>query len=251
MARSSSFAPNGDAIQAYRNATCTAASPRLARRLGVGSPIRVVIVDDHAIVRLGLLRLFETARNIQVVAEAGTAAEAIAAVRAQAPDVAIVDVRLPDRSGVEACRQIRSEHPDTRVVVLTSFGDEDAVIASVLAGASGYLLKQTQPEELIAAVEAAACGGSLLDQSATETVLRWMRDGGPAAAQRAPRLSEQQRRILPLIAEGKTNREIGATLFLSEHTVKTYVSSLLKKLRLARRAEAAAYVARHQHLARL
>jgi two-component system response regulator DevR len=209
-------------------------------------PIRLLVVDDHWLVRMGLTTLFTNLRHFAVVAEAGTAESAIAEAQTHTPDVVIMDVRLPDGNGVDACRQIRSDNPTTRVVMLTSFADEDAVIASILAGASGYLLKQSAPERLVSAVETAAAGGSLLDPAVTDTVLNWMR-GTVASGEPHNRLSEQERKILPLIAQGKTNREIGAELFLSEHTVKTYVSSLLKKLQLARRAEAAAYIARQQH----
>ncbi len=207
--------------------------------------IRVVVVDDHWLVRLGLTNLFSNLRHFALVAEASTSAGAIAAARTHVPDVVIMDVRLPDGSGIEACRQIRSDNPNTRVIMLTSFSDEDAVIAAILAGASGYLLKQSEPERLIAAVETAAAGGSLLDPAVSDTVLQWMR-GAANASHSGDKLSEQERKILPLIAEGKTNRQIAAELYLSEHTVKTYVSSLLKKLQLARRAEAAAYIARQQ-----
>jgi DNA-binding NarL/FixJ family response regulator len=207
--------------------------------------IRLLVVDDHWLVRSGLTSLFANLRHFAVVAEADSAASAVAAVREHQPDVVIMDVRLPDGSGVDACRQIRSEHPSTRVVMLTSFADEDAVVAAILAGASGYLLKQSEPDRLISAVETAAAGGSLLDPAVTDAVMRWMR-GAVTGGDSHGRLSEQERKILPLIAEGKTNREIGAELYLSEHTVKTYVSSLLKKLQLARRAEAAAYIARQQ-----
>src|SRR5438552_11823099 len=209
--------------------------------------ISVLVVDDHWLVRLGLTNLFSSLRQFALVADAATAAGAIDAARLHAPDVVIMDIRLPDGSGIEACRQIRSDNPHTRVIMLTSLWDEDAVIAAILAGASGYLLKQSEPERLIAAVETAAAGGSLLDPAVSDTVLRWMRGAAANRGHSADRLSEQERKILPLIAEGKTNRQIGAELYLSEHTVKTYVSSLLKKLRLARRAEAAAYVARQQH----
>src|SRR5215207_7682809 len=208
--------------------------------------IRLLVVDDHWLVRMGLSTLFANLRRFAVIAEAETAAGAIAAARQHSPDVVIMDVRLPDGSGVDACRQIRSDNPTTRVVMLTSFADEDAVIAAILAGASGYLLKQSEPERLIAAVETAAAGGSLLDPAVSDTVLHWMRGAAAGAAHSGDRLSEQERKILPLIAEGKTNRQIAAQLFLSEHTVKTYVSSLLKKLQLVRRAEAAAYIARQQ-----
>src|SRR5579859_182864 len=208
--------------------------------------ISILVVDDHWLVRLGLTNLFGKLPQFSVVAAVATAAEAIAAARSHAPNVVIMDVRLPDGSGIEACRQIRSDNAATRVVMLTSFSDADAVISAILAGASGYLLKQSDPERLIAAVETAAAGGSLLDPAVSDTVLHWMR-GAASTAQSGDRLSEQERKILPLIAEGKTNRQIAAALYLSEHTVKTYVSSLLKKLQLARRAEAAAYIARQQH----
>lgn len=209
--------------------------------------IRLVVVDDHWLVRQGLTNLFANLRHFAVVAEAATATAAAETARTHQPDVVIMDVRLPDGSGIEACRQIRSDDPNTRVIMLTSFADEDAVIAAILAGASGYLLKQSEPDRLIAAVETAAAGGSLLDPAVTDTVLRWMRGAAAAGADTNHRLSEQERKILPLIAEGKTNRQIAAELYLSEHTVKTYVSSLLKKLQLGRRAEAAAYIARQQH----
>ena len=208
--------------------------------------ISVVIVDDHWLVRLGLTNLFGNVRRFAVVGDADTVAGAVQAARVHSPDVVVMDVRLPDGSGIEACRQIRSENPGTRVIMLTSFSDEEAVIASILAGASGYLLKQSDPERLIAAVEMAAAGGSLLDPAVSDTVVHWMRGAAATAGHSGDRLSEQERKILPLIAEGKTNRQIAAELFLSEHTVKTYVSSLLKKLQLARRAEAAAYIARQQ-----
>lgn len=207
--------------------------------------ISIVVVDDHWLVRLGLTNLFSNLGHFAVVAEASTAAGGTAAARTHAPDVVIMDVRLPDGSGIEACRQIRSDNPRTRVIMLTWFCDEEAVIEAMLAGASGYLLKQSEPERLIAAVETAAAGGSLLDPAVSDTVLHWMR-GAASVAQSGNRLSEQERKILPLIAQGKTNRQIAVELYLSEHTVKTYVSSLLKKLQLGRRAEAAAYIARQQ-----
>jgi DNA-binding NarL/FixJ family response regulator len=208
--------------------------------------ISVLVVDDHWLVRLGLTNLFAGLRRFALVADADTAAGAVIAARLHSPDVVVMDVRLPDGSGIEACRQIRSERPATRVIMLTSFSDEDAVIAAILAGASGYLLKQSEPDRLIAAVETAAAGGSLLDPAVSDTVLYWMRGAAAAQGHSGDRLSEQERKILPLIAQGKTNRQIASELFLSEHTVKTYVSSLLKKLQLVRRAEAAAYIARQQ-----
>lgn len=208
--------------------------------------VSILVVDDHWLVRLGLTNLFQRSRQFALVGEASTAAGAVDAARTHAPNVVVMDVRLPDGSGIEACRQIRSENPNTRVIMLTSFSDEDAVIAAILAGASGYLLKQSDPERLLAAVETAAAGGSLLDPAVTDSVLHWMRGAAARSTHTGDRLSEQERKILPLIAEGKTNRQIARELYLSEHTVKTYVSSLLKKLQLARRAEAAAYIARQQ-----
>jgi two-component system response regulator DevR len=211
----------------------------------VHTQIRLLIVDDHAVVRLGLIHLFERARNVTVVGEAGSVAEALSRVRECHPDVVLMDVRLPDGTGIQACRQIRSEHPGIKVVMLSGFADEDAVVAAIMAGANGYFLKGSDPRALVEAVEAAATGGALLDPAVTDGVLEWMRNGGHSNANPLARLSEQEQKILPLIALGKTNREIGAMLYLSEYTVKTYVSNLLKKLDLSRRSEAAAYVARH------
>jgi len=210
--------------------------------------ITILVVDDHWLVRLGLTNLFGHLRHFAVVGEAATADGAIAAARAHSPDIVIMDVRLPGGSGIEACRQIRSDDSRTRVIMLTSFSDEEAVIAAILAGASGYLLKQSEPERLITAVETAAAGGSLLDPAVSDTVLHWMRGAAATNGHSSDRLSDQERKILPLIAEGKTNRQIAGELYLSEHTVKTYVSSLLKKLQLARRAEAAAYITRLQQM---
>jgi DNA-binding NarL/FixJ family response regulator len=213
------------------------------------SPVKLLLVDDHRVVRLGLRALFETAPQFVVVGEAGTVAEALVAARQGQPDVVVLDVRLPDGSGVEACREIRSERPRTRVLMLTSYADEDAVVASIMAGAAGYLLKQSDPDRLIEAVEIVARGGSLLDPAITQTVLQWIqRLGTRAIEDPLLALSDQERRILPLLAEGKTNREIAAELYLSEHTVKTYVSNILQKLHLSRRAEAAAFIARRRGL---
>jgi two-component system, NarL family, response regulator DevR len=207
--------------------------------------IRLLLVDNHQIVRIGLATLFRTVPYFLVIGEAGTVAEAVAQARHCAPDVVLMDVRLPDGSGIEACRQIRSERPEARVLMLTSYSDEEAVIASIMAGAAGYLLKDTDVEELIEGIETIARGGSLLDPAVTQTVLSWMQQpsvqvpGDPLSE-----LSEREREILPLIAEGKTNREIALLVSLSEHSVKSYVSNILQKLRLARRAEAAAFMAR-------
>jgi two-component system, NarL family, response regulator DevR len=209
-----------------------------------GAPPRtLLVVDDHEVVRQGLVALLDRRTGFQVVAEAGTAAEAVEQARRFQPDLVVMDVRLPDGSGIEACRDIRSELPDTRVVMLTSYPDEDAVLAAIVAGASGYLLKQVRARDLVAALETVAAGGSLLDPAVTGKVLDRMRriatDDDELAA-----LTKQERKILALVAEGKTNKEIAAEVFLSDKTVKNYVSSILAKLNLERRAQAAAYVAR-------
>lgn len=207
--------------------------------------IRLMLVDDHKVLRIGLASLFQTVPSVEVVAEAGSADEAVVEALRTSPDVVLMDVRLPEGDGVEACRAILSERPQTRILMLTSYPDEDAVIASIMAGAAGYLLKQTDPERLIEAVERVAAGASLLDPDVTRAALEFMRRGGSAQLDDSlATLSDQERRILPLIAEGKTNREIGAQLSLSPHTVKTYVSSIFQKLHLARRSQAAAFVGR-------
>jgi two-component system response regulator DevR len=209
--------------------------------------IRLLLVDNHQVVRIGLGTLFRTVPHFLVVGEAGTMAEAVAQARQCAPDVVLMDVRLPDGSGIEACRQIRSEQPDTRVLMLTSYSDEEAVIASIMAGAAGYLLKDTDAETLIEGIETIARGESLLDPAVTQTVLSWMQQSSvQVPSDPLSELSEREREILPLIAEGKTNREIALLLSLSENSVKSYISNILQKLRLARRAEAAAFMARRR-----
>ncbi|MBI3972071.1 MAG: response regulator transcription factor [Chloroflexi bacterium] len=207
---------------------------------------RILLVDDHEVVRMGLRALLATAPGFSVVAEADSVATAVAAARRWRPDVVVMDVRLPDGSGVEACREIRAENPNASVIMLTSFADEEAVFASILAGAAGYLLKQARGQALIDAVETVWRGASLLDPAVTRQVLaRIRRMGQQELDDDLARLSEQERKILPLIAEGKTNREIAAALFLSDRTVKSYVSNILTKLNLSRRAEAAAFITRH------
>lgn len=204
-----------------------------------------MLVDDHKVLRIGLASLFHTVPTIDVVGEAGSAEEALSEARRCQPEVVLMDVRLPDGDGVEACRAICSELPQTRVIMLTSYPDEDAVIASIMAGAAGYLLKQTDPERLIEAVERVAGGASLLDPDVTQAALEFMRRGASLHSDESlSALSDQERRILPLIAEGKTNRQIGTELSLSPHTVKTYVSSIFQKLHLARRSQAAAFATR-------
>ena len=209
-------------------------------------PTRVMLVDDHEIVRDGLRALLERADDIVVCAEAGTVRQAVTRADRSLPDVIIMDVRLPDGSGVEATREIRTAHPDIRVLMLTSFADDQALFASILAGAAGYVLKQIGADELMRAVRIVAGGGSLLDPAVTSRVLERLRSGKHMLRdERLARLSPQEERILQLVADGLTNKQIGDQLGLAEKTVKNYMSSVLTKLRVGRRAEAAAYLARH------
>ncbi len=205
---------------------------------------RVMIVDDHEVVREGLRSLLRRRQELAVVGEADSVASAIEEARKTEPDVVIMDVRLPDGSGVEACREIRAERPETKVLMLTSYGDEEAVFASIMAGAIGYLLKQTSTKTLIEAIDRAMRGESLLDPAVTQRVLERVRSGKQDEDEELALLSEQERKILDLIAEGKTNKEIAKEIFLSDKTVKNYVSSILSKLNLRRRSEAAAFIAR-------
>jgi two-component system response regulator DevR len=208
-------------------------------------PLTLLIVDDHEVVRQGLVALLGRRPEFQVVAEAGTVADAVAAARRFRPDLVVMDVRLPDGSGIEACREIRAELPETRVVILTSYPDEDAVLSAIIAGASGYLLKQVRARDLVSALEAVGRGESLLDPAVTGRVLERVRRIATAEQpDELAQLTTQERKILLLVAEGKTNKEIAADVFLSDKTVKNYVSSILAKLNLERRAQAAAYMAR-------
>lgn len=210
-------------------------------------PLRLLVVDDHEVVRQGLVAVLSRHEEFQVVAEAGTVAESIAAAKRFEPDLVVMDVRLPDGSGIEACREIRNELPATRVVMLTSYPDEEAVLSAILAGASGYLLKQIRGRDLVSALEAVGRGDSLLDPAVTERVLERVRR--IASGEERDELSEltaQERKILRLVADGKTNKEIATEVFLSDKTVKNYVSSILSKLNLQRRAQAAAFVAKHR-----
>ena len=210
-------------------------------------PLRLLVVDDHEVVRQGLVSLLERREHFQVVAEAGTAAEAVEMARKFEPDLVVMDVRLPDGSGIEACREIRAEFPGTRVVILTSYPDEEAVLSAIIAGASGYLLKQIRGRDLVSALESVGRGESLLDPAVTEKVLdRVRRIATGTYTDELAQLTQQEQKILLLVAEGKTNKEIASEVFLSDKTVKNYVSSILAKLNLQRRTQAAAYVARHR-----
>jgi len=210
-------------------------------------PLRLLVVDDHEVVRQGLVALLDRRAGFQVVAQAGSVQEAIAQARLHRPDIVVLDVRLPDGSGVEACREIRAELPETRVIMLTSFPDEEAVLSAIVAGASGYLLKQIRARDLVAALEAVGRGESLLDPAVTERVLeRVRRIATGKSNDELSVLTSQEQKILMLVAEGKTNKEIAADVFLSDKTVKNYVSSILSKLNLERRAQAAAFVAKQR-----
>jgi DNA-binding NarL/FixJ family response regulator len=200
--------------------------------------IRVFLLDDHEIVRRGVADVLETDPGITVVGEAKNAAEALARVPALRPDVAVLDERLPDGDGVSVCRELRSAMPDLKVIMLTSFSDDEALFEAIMAGASGYLLKQILGQDLVSAVRAVAAGGSLLDASATAAVLARLRRAAEPAGPLA-KLSEQERTVLLLIGEGLTNRQIGERMFLAEKTIKNYVSHLLAKLGLERRTQAA------------
>ena len=209
--------------------------------------LRLLVVDDHEVVRQGLVALLGRRDGFQVVAEAGTVADAIAQAMKHRPDIIVMDVRLPDGSGIEACREIRAELPDTRVVMLTSFPDEEAVLSAIVAGAAGYLLKQIRARDLVAALEAVGRGESLLDPAVTEKVHeRIRRIATGTYTDELAQLTSQEQKILLLVAEGKTNKEIAAEVFLSDKTVKNYVSSILSKLNLERRAQAAAFVAKRR-----
>jgi DNA-binding NarL/FixJ family response regulator len=206
-------------------------------------PIRVFLLDDHEVVRRGVRDLLETDGDIEVVGEAGTAEEALYRIPATSPNVAVLDVRLPDGNGVEVCREIRSRHPEIACLMLTSYSDDEALFEAIMAGASGYVLKQIKGSDLVESVRRVANGESLLDPALTARVLERIRKGPEEDPRLAP-LSEQERRILDLLAEGLTNRQIADRMYLAEKTVKNYVSNLLMKLGMERRTEAAVYAAR-------
>ncbi len=210
-----------------------------------GHRIRVLVCDDHELVRRGLCSLLRGIPGYEVAGEAGDADAAVSAADRLRPDVVVMDVRLPTRSGIEACREIRSAHPETRVVMLTSYADEDALVGSIMAGASGYLLKRLCGADLVDSLRQVAAGRSLLDPAVAARVLSRLQDG-PRGSTGVGALTAQERRILDLVAEGLTNRQVAERVGLAEKTVKNYVSNILAKLGLARRAEAAALVARRR-----
>jgi two-component system, NarL family, response regulator DevR len=205
-------------------------------------PIRVFLLDDHEVVRQGLRALLESGGDIEVVGESGLAMEAAARIPALRPDVAVLDARLPDGSGIEVCRTVRAVDPTIKALILTSYDDDEALFAAIMAGAAGYVLKEIGGQDLVGAVRTVAAGNSLIDPSLTARVLERVRNG-PATAPELADLTEQELKLLGLIAEGLTNRQIGTRLGLAEKTVKNYVSSLLAKIGMRSRTQAALYVA--------
>lgn len=210
---------------------------------GAGSAVRVFLLDDHEIVRQGIIALLEVQPGIEVVGEASTVAEAIARIPAVRPDVAVLDVRLPDGDGVQVCREMKQLLPELACLMLTSYADDEALFEAVIAGAAGYVIKEVRGGDLVRAIRTVAAGGSLLDATATTQLLDRLRAASAAAPPDPLReLTEQERRVLDLIGQGMTNREIGNELFLAEKTVKNYVTSLLAKLGKQRRTQAAVLV---------
>jgi two-component system, NarL family, response regulator DevR len=205
--------------------------------------VRVFLLDDHEVVRRGLRELLEADDGLEVVGEAGTAQEAIARIPPTRPDVAVLDVRLPDGDGIEVCREVRSSHPEIQCVILTSFTDDQALLQAILAGASGYVAKQLKGDDIVDAVRRVAAGQSLLDPAVTARARERLL-AEPREDERVARLSAQERTILDLIADGLTNRQIATELNLAEKTVKNYVSNLLSKMGMERRTQAAVYAAR-------
>jgi two-component system response regulator DevR len=207
---------------------------------------RIVLVDDHEVVRLGLKALLERHPHFEVVGEAGSAREAIEQVEALEPDVVVMDIRLPGVSGIEACEEIVNRHPDTKVIMLTSYAEDEMLFSAIRAGASGYILKQIGSDDLIKALEAVGRGEALLDPAVTQRVFQEVRRAvKEEEASAFAHLSQQEKHVLLLVSEGKTNREIAKSLFLGEGTVRNYVSSILSKLGVNNRAEAAAYAVEH------
>jgi two-component system response regulator DevR len=211
--------------------------------------VRVFLLDDHEIVRQGLRALIEADGDLEIVGEAGTAADAIARIPATRPDVAVLDVRLPDGDGVAVCREVRSRDPELHCLMLTSFADDEALFDAIMAGASGYVLKQIKGSDIVDAVRRVAAGQSLLDPDVTQRVLERLRRP-PEEDERLASLTGQERRILELITEGLTNRQIAEQMYLAEKTVKNYVSNLLAKLGMERRTQAAVFGAEIRHRSR-
>jgi two-component system response regulator DevR len=207
---------------------------------GTPDEVRIFLLDDHEVVRRGIAELLEHVPGFSVVGEAGTAEQAVARVIACRPDVAVLDMRLPDGSGIDVCRDIRSALPETHCLILTSYDDQDAVLSAVLAGASGYVLKEIRTTDLIDAIRQAAMGRTLIDPTVIAQVMDRVREGNPTDVRLAG-VTDREREVLDLIAEGMTNRQIGEQLFLAEKTVKNYVSSLLGKLGMERRTQAAVF----------
>lgn len=209
-------------------------------------PIRILLVDDHAVVRVGLRKVLEADGKMIVIGEAETAAEAVARAQADRPDVVLLDIRLPDSSGIEACREILATCPGVRVLFLTSFADDETVLAAVLAGAHGFCVKRMDVESLVQSIKRVAAGESILDPVATQRMLEWVRSGGtPPADQQT--LSPQEQRIIALVAEGKTNKEIAQDMGLSANTVKNYLSNAFQKLQITRRTQAVALFRKFSH----
>ncbi len=213
--------------------------------MDAGSPIRILLVDDHAVVREGLQAMLDAEPDLEVVGQAETAEESIRRVAHDEPDLVVMDIQLPDTTGVDACREIRSRWPEVTVLMLTSFADDEALHSAILAGAAGYLLKRIRPNELIDGIRRAAAGESLLDPDVVDLVFRRIRGEVPGDPL-LERLTPQELKVLQLIEQGKSNREIGEELFLAEKTVKNYVSNMLAKLGMSRRSQAAAYAARRR-----
>jgi len=208
------------------------------------SPVRVFLIDDHEVVRQGVSALLASQPDMVVAGEAATAAQALARVPALRPDVAVLDVRLPDGDGVHVCRELRAKLPGLACLMLTSYGDDEALFESVMAGAAGYVLKEVRGSDLVNAIRVVAAGGSMLDQTATTRLLNRLRTRGDTVKDPLHRLTDQERRVLDLVGRGLTNRQIGTELFLSEKTVKNYVSNLLNKLGMQRRTQAAVLAAK-------
>ncbi len=214
--------------------------------MSMGNPLRILLVDDHEVVRLGLKALIERHPNYEVVAEAGTAREAVELVEKHNPNVVVLDIRLPGGSGIEACQEIADRFPESKVIMLTSYAEDEMLFSAIRAGAAGYVLKQIGGEDLIKAIEAVGRGEALLDPAVTQRIFQEVRKAArEEEASAFSALTQQEKHVLLLVSEGKTNREIAKALFLGEGTVRNYVSSILSKLGVSNRAEAAAYAVEH------